>query len=103
LNKQFSIEGSFTALFENDTFRTTQLDGEKKAIRFALIDTANTIGATSNPSLTIDLPLVSFTEFSRSQGNDEIVTQTLTFKGIYSRVDDETVIIDLVNTVEEYA
>lgn len=102
LNKQFSIEWSFTANFDSDTFRAIQLAGEKKAIRFSLVDTANTIGATSNPRLTINLPLASFTEFSRSQGNDEVVTQTLTFKWIYSVADDETVIVELVNTVDSY-
>jgi hypothetical protein len=71
-------------------------------VRFSLIDTANTIGLTSKPEVTIDLPLASFTEFSRSQGNDEVVTQTLTFKGIYSQVDDETVIINVVNTTADY-
>jgi len=102
INKQFSIEGSFTANFTDNTFRTIQLDWTKKAVRFSLIDTANTIGLTSKPEVTIDLALASFTEFSRSQGNDEVVTQTLTFKGIYSQVDDETVIINVVNTTADY-
>ena len=102
INKQFTIEGSFTALFTDATFRAMQLAGTKKAISFELKDTGTTIWASSNPSLKFSLPLVSFTEFSRTQGNDEVVIQTLTFKGLHSIADGESVEAELVNTVEEY-
>ena len=102
INQSFSIEWSFTAVFENDTFRSYALWWEKRAIRFSLIDTDTTIWLSSNPRLTIDLPMASFTEFSRSQGNDETVTQTLTFKWLYSNIDTSAVNIELVNTKEEY-
>lgn len=102
INKQFSIEWSFTAIFDTTTFRTLQLAWTKRAIRFSMVDTANTIWLTSNPRLTIDLPLASFTEFSRSQGNDEVVTQTLAFKWLYSNVDADSVIVELVNTKVNY-
>ena len=102
ISQQFSIEWSFTAVFEADTFRTIQLDWEHKAVRFELKDTWTTIWADSNPTLKIDLPIVSFTEFSRTQGNDEVVIQTLTFKGLYSNVDWTVANIELVNTKEEY-
>ena len=102
INKQFAIEGSFTALFDADTFRTVQLAGTKKAISFELKDTATTIGLSSNPDLVITLPLVSFTEFSRSMGNDEVVTQTVNFKGLYSIADEQTVEVKLTNTKASY-
>lgn len=102
VNKQFQIEGSFTALFTDATFRAIQLAWTKKAISFELKDTSTTIGASSNPSLKFTLPLVSFTEFSKTQGNDEVVIQTLTFKGLYSNTDWESIEAELVNTVAEY-
>ena len=102
INQAFSIEGSFTAVFTNDTFRDYALEGEKKAISFKMIDEDQTIGATSNPTLTVTLPYCSFTEFSRTQGNDETVTQTLNFKAHYSQVDDSVGSVELVNTKEEY-
>jgi len=37
--------------------------------------------------MKISLPLVSFTEFSKTQGNDEVVIQTLSFKGLHSMAD----------------
>lgn len=103
LNKQFSIEGSFTAIFENETdYKAVALAGTKKAIRFALIDTDTTIGVSDNPSLTIDLPYCAFTEWSRALWNDEIVTQTLTFKGLYSVADSTAVNVTVVNTQATY-
>lgn len=101
INTVFSIEGSFTAVFSDTTFRTYTLDGTQKAIRFEL-KSDETIGLSSKPRLTIDLPLVAFTEFSRSQGNDETVIQTLTFKGLYSNTDSSAVNVELVNTKSEY-
>lgn len=103
VNKQFGIEGSFTAVFEDEaTYRDIALAGSKRAIRFALIDTDTTIGTTSNPELVIDLPNCAFTEWSKTQGNDEVVIQTLTFKWLYSVADSSAVNVTLVNTKATY-
>lgn len=103
LNKQFSIEGSFTAMYENETdYQTFALAGTKKAIRFQMIDSSTTIGLSSNPTLTIDLPLCAMTEWSKTQGNDEVVMQTLTFKWLYSVADTSSVNVTLVNTTSTY-
>lgn len=103
INKQFTIEWSFTALFDATTFRVMQLAGTKQAISFELKDTTTTIGLSSNPRLTILLPLVSFEEFSRSMGNDEVVTQTISFKWLHSIADAESVEMELVNTKATYS
>lgn len=103
LNKQFSIEWSFTAMFENETdYKNTALAGTKRAIRFDLVDTTTTIGISSNPTLRIDLPLVAFTEWSRSMWNDEVVMQTLTFKWMYSIADTSSINVELTNTKASY-
>lgn len=101
VNKQFSIEGSFTAYFDADTFRVFQQAGTERALQFQLVDTSVTIGAT-NPTLTVSLPLASLTEFSRSMGNDEVVTQTCTFKGLYSQADGSAVNVSLINSYTNY-
>lgn len=80
INRNFSIAGSFSVLFEDGTYRDNHLDGTKSAVRFEIEDASTIIGASSNPRLTIDLASCAFTEFARTQGNDEVVTQTVTFK-----------------------
>jgi len=102
INKQFIIEGSFTAVFTDTTYRAFQLAWSKKAISFELKDTGTTIGLSSNPGLLIKLPIASFTEFSRTQGNDELVLQTLAFKWLQSIADGKSVEVELVNTTASY-
>lgn len=102
LGKQISIEGSFTADFSDTAFRDYQLAGTERALRFEISDTATTIWTASNPWIKIDLPLASLTEFSRSQWNDEIVTQTCTFKGLYSQADGSLIDVVLTNTEADY-
>jgi hypothetical protein len=102
INQAFSIEWNFTAVFQNTQFRENALLWNKRAIRFELKNLDSVIWETSNPRLTIDLPLASFTEFSRAQWNDETVIQTLTFKWLYSAIDNSAVNIELVNTKQEY-
>jgi hypothetical protein len=102
VNKQFSVEGSFTAVFDSTTFRDFALAGTQRAARFQFVNSDVTIGTASNPSMTIDMALVGFREFSRSQGNDEMVTQTVEFTANHSLVDSETVTVTLVNETADY-
>lgn len=102
LNKQFSIEWSFSLLYTTNTFKDFVFDWTHRAIRFDLVDTNKTIGATSNPSLRIDLPLASLTEWDKTQGNDEVVSQTITFKWLYSDVDSSAINVELINTKDTY-
>ena len=103
VNKQFTIEGSFTAIYENASdYKTTALTNTDKAIRFSLTDTNTVIGASSSPELTINLAKANFTEWSRTMGNDEVVSQTVTFKGLYSIADSKAVDCVLVNTTASY-
>lgn len=102
INQMTSIEWSFTAVYEDTTMKDYVLDWTKKAIRFELKDTATTIWLSSNPRVTIDLPLASFTEFSKDMGNDATVVQTLTFKGLYSSTDASAIDVEVVNTTADY-
>ena len=100
INQQFTIEWSFGLLYEADTFKDYVFDWTKRAVSFELTDTNTTIGDSSNPWLTITLPKASMTEWDKSQGNNETVSQTLTFKGLYSQAEDSSITVELVNTVE---
>lgn len=100
--KQFTIEGSFSLLFEDNTFKDYFLGGTKRAVRFELTDTNTTIGLSSKPTLRIDLPSAALTEWDKTQGNDEVVSQTLTFKGLYSLTDTSMVNTYLTNTQATY-
>lgn len=103
LNKQFTIEGTIEAMWQNESdFKTAFLAGTTKALRLQLINTDVTIGSSTNPSITIDLAKVSFTELTRPITANELVKQTLSFKAHYSSSDSKMVTCALVNTQASY-
>lgn len=102
-NKSVTVEWSFVAIFENEAdYKDVALSDNTKALQLSLIDTNVTIWVSDNPTLTIDLPKVSFTEWEKTQGNDEILTQTVTFSGLYSIADSSLIDITLINETASY-
>lgn len=88
LNKQFSIEGTLEALWNNESdFKTAALAGTAKALRIDLVNTDVTIGTAANPRVKIDLANVVFTEITRPLVLNDLVKQTLAFKAHYSTTD----------------
>jgi len=97
----FSVSGSMELTYENTTdYEAKALAGTTQAMRIGIQNGDVIIGgATSSPELEIDLPKVGFTEFSRTISTDEIVTQSVGFKGFYSMADAKGIIVRLVNLV----
>ncbi len=99
LNKQYSIEGTVELMYEDRTFIDTIMIGDlAKALRFKFANTAITIGATSNPTLTIDLYAAKIKEVARKMDNNGLVTQTLSFKAHYSITDSGMIVATVRNT-----
>jgi hypothetical protein len=99
ISTQFSVTGSMEVTYENVAdYRTKALSGTYQAMRIAIEDGGTVIGASSSPTLEIDLAKVGFTEWSRTISNTEIVTQSVGFKGFYSIADSQAVVLRLVNT-----
>ena len=103
INKNLTIEWSFVAVYQNETdYKNTVFSDNTKALRLSLIDTDQTIWVSDNPTLIIDLAKASFTEWEKTQWNDEIVTQTVTFNWMYSIADSSTIDISLINETASY-
>lgn len=82
LNRQFSVEGEIELNYEDETYKNYMRAGTKRAMEIAFINTDAVIGAgTTNPALTFRLPLVDFLDWEPDYANDEIVKQTVSFKG----------------------
>jgi hypothetical protein len=58
--QKLKVSAAVTKLFENLTYKTwAETDNDYRAVQIRLIDTENTIGASTNPSITIVMPKVS--------------------------------------------
>ncbi len=103
LNKQFSIEGTLEAIWQNESdFKTFVLAGTQKAMRLDLKNTDVIIGTVTNPQITIDLAKVIFKEIMRPIRINDIVKQTLAFRGHYSTSDAKAITISAVNAQSSY-
>ncbi len=103
LNKQFSIEGTVEALWQNESdFKTFVQSGTQKAMRIDLINTDTIIGSATNPSLRIDLYKVIFEPINRPFAVNDLVKQTLAFKAYYSTADSKMAVLTAVNAQTSY-
>ena len=102
LNQELNISGTVELLFENDTHLGWYQDGTHKALEISLTRSDVTIGAASNPTLTIQLAKCQFDDWSREKDLGAVVAQTLEFNCHYSLADSQVGNITLRNTVAAY-
>lgn len=98
LNKQFEVEGTFEAFYNDRTYiDTDMLASLVQALRIKLLDTDHTIGSAANPALVIDLAAVKITEVARNMKSNDIVSQSIKFKAYYSLSDAKLLTATLTN------
>ena len=103
LNKQFVIEGTLEALWQNESdYKTAALATTAKAMRLDLKNTDVTIGSAANPEIRIDLAKVIFKEITRPVKVNDLVRQTLSFKALYSLSDTLMISVLATNVVASY-
>lgn len=93
LNLQFSVDGSLTLNKEDETYRNYMTNGTYKAMEIKF-------NRAANSSLTFQFPRVDFSEWEQDRPNNEIVSQSINFKGNYDAANGLAVIstATLVNT-----
>ncbi len=91
LNHQYSVEGEITLNKESDTYRDYMLDGTYRAMEIAL-------NRAADSSLVFQLPRVDFTEWEQDRALNDIVSQTIQFKGNYDAANADAVIDSVVLT-----
>ncbi len=105
LNRQLSVEGEIRLNYEDETWKNYFRTPTYRAMEIKLTNTDDTIGAGStNPALTIRLPKVDFQTWEPDYALDEIITQTISYKGNYDVANALAVIstCDLVNGIASY-
>lgn len=87
LNRKIEISGKLKLTYEDRTYRDYMLNGTKKAMRIALVNSDVTIGAT-NPQFQLDLSVVDFDQWAPASVNDDLSTQEIMFTALYDITND---------------
>lgn len=103
LNKEFSVEGTFEAIWQNESdFKTQFMGPTTLAVRLDIKNTDATIGAATNPEIYIDMPKCTLQDLGRPFKVKDLVYQTLKFKCSYSVADTLMAKLVVVNSVSTY-
>lgn len=99
-NKQYAITGTLTLVYTDRTYIDTIMLGDAvRALRLIAANTGVTIGATSNPTITVDFARAKVQEVARTNKSNDVMLQTIKFKAYYSVSDSLMTKITLRNTV----
>lgn len=105
LNRQLSVEGTFTLLYEDETYKNYMKNNTSRAMEIFFNNTDDTVdGGSTAPSLKIQMPKVDFFDWEPDYSLDEIVSQTVSFKASRDLANAQDIIhlCDLVNSVASY-
>lgn len=97
-----TISGSIELDQLNKTHHDSFVNGTYQALRLTLARTDVTIGTSSNPTLQIDLPKVSFESFDPNRAIDDIVSEKINFTAHYSISDASGIVCVLTNEKANY-
>lgn len=81
-NQQLAVEGEIKLNYNDQTYKDLMLNGTYRALRIAM-ESEKLIGVSAYGSLEIDLSKVDFFQWEPDNPNDEIVSNTIQFKGNY--------------------
>lgn len=104
LNKEFSIEGTIEAIWENESdFKTNALANAVQAFQIDLLNSDVSYGVVpTHPELKIVLSKIYFTEFSKPVKIKDVMYQTVKFKAAYDPTAGYMVKAIFTNTVATY-
>ena len=102
VNKALTVSGDMELLFDATTQRDYVLNGTKMAALITIENSDVLIGTASRPKLEITLAPMSFRDWGRATGQNDVVTQTVAFDGNFSLSDSKTISVSLVNAQSSY-
>lgn len=100
-NAKLLITGSFSKNFVDETFKDLYLGNTAKYMSITIQGEAD-LGSGNNPTITIVLNKVQFTEWNREGGTNDLITETVEFKAYYNATDGEQSTVTLKNLTASY-
>lgn len=102
-NGRFEVTGEIEMYYNSTTFRNYWETDTELALRLKIENTDVTIGASTHPAITIDLPFMMIENWEPDYGNDDLVPQTLSVHGLYDATTGDFIDITVRNTQATYA
>ncbi len=101
-NKQITATLEVELIHVDDTYRDLWKAGTTNAFQINILNTDVTIGTAENPGLTITCYQGQIMEWTKNQGNDDVVTETLSIRLDYSIPDSKSIDMVLTNLTVSY-
>ena len=101
-NGRMEITGEIELFYNATTFRDYWKNNTKLALRLKVENNEVTIGVSTKPSLTIDLPFMMIENWEPDYGNDDLIPQTLSIHGFYNASNGNFVNLKVRNTQSSY-
>jgi hypothetical protein len=90
-NQKMEITGKMVLDLEDETYKNLMLNGTYQAFRILIENGNETIGSAGNPSFLLELSKVAFDGWEANRPNDEVATQVINFKAMFSITNDNVV------------
>ena len=97
-----NLSGTFNVEKESDKFYDYHNNNTKRALQINVINTGVTIGTSSNPTLTITIPEVTF-NVNESRPIDDVLVDEVEWRGSYNETEAKAITVSLVNEKADYA
>lgn len=103
LNKEFTVDGSFEAIWQNESdFKAQFMGPYPLSIGLSVSNTDVSLGSGQNPQFIITMYKCTITELGRPFKVKDLVYQTIKFKSSYSVSDTSMIKVTLNNLVTTY-
>lgn len=100
-NARMMIEGTFSLNFTDETFKDLYLGDDDKYMSITIAGEAD-IGSGNNPTFTLLLHKVQFMDWNREGGQNDLVTEPISFRGFYNPSDTKQSQVTLKNLTSAY-
>lgn len=100
-NSRLAIKGSFTKNYVDDTFKDLFTSDDARYMQIVIAGDAALAGS-NRPTITITLNKAQIQEWERAGANDDLVTETVSFKAFYNNADEEQSKVVVRNITSAY-
>lgn len=101
-NGRMEVTGELEIYFNSETIRDWWKADTELALRLEITNTDVTIGSSTNPKITVDLPFVMIENWEADYGADDLVPQTISIHGLYDASNGDFIEFVVRNTQDGY-